>query len=278
MSLDDDSKLSKMRQLTEPVVAELLSVVRHMRASLRHMRSMTDFADLRDQLQLLVELRNLLAEQPLVPGAVYSARDVPPESHYAPEAAARLAAVAAGSLSALWQIEMKLYNVRNEIARVDAVPRAVELTMLLRHLRNAVPVDVMAAADESELTRASVSTANSSGSTFADDASPPLSNYSTTINGNGVNNSVSAAPATTDLSPARQALLNDGLSAEDVALVHEISSADGEPRAAAARSAARHLFVPHQQSPARRRRLAGRLRRRHCTHARHDSRRAASRV
>jgi hypothetical protein len=199
---EDEAKVAKMKQLTEPVVNDMLGVVRHVRHALRNMRTMAEFTAIREHLQLLVELRNLLADHPLVPGATYTAAALP-LSHYADAAdAARLAAVANGSLHALWAIEMKLYHVRNEISRVESVPRAVELTVLLRQLRNAVPVDLLAAADNTN----SIDDVNG-------DATP--TNYS------------SSAPMD-ELSAALSALLSDGVAADELSRIHEISSADAD--------------------------------------------------
>jgi hypothetical protein len=56
-------KIAKMKALTEPIVGELLEVVRLFKKDVQSMRDMTDFKECREILSIVVNLRNLLDAQ-----------------------------------------------------------------------------------------------------------------------------------------------------------------------------------------------------------------------
>jgi hypothetical protein len=63
MTTTTDEKISKMKALTEPVVADLLQVLRNYRTQVQNMRTFDDFAGCRDSLAIVVELRDMLEGQ-----------------------------------------------------------------------------------------------------------------------------------------------------------------------------------------------------------------------
>ena len=134
-----EEKISKMKALTEPVVADLLQVLRNYRKQVQEMRTMDDFASCRDSLAIVVELRDMLDAQEMVAGAQFKVPAVPSYNHLPELESKKLAAVFTGSMNAFWTVEMKLYALRNKINTVQTLERAVELTMLLRKLKNVVP-------------------------------------------------------------------------------------------------------------------------------------------
>lgn len=61
--MTDSSKISKMKLLTEPIVGELLELVRSFKSQLKTMRDMNGFEECREILSVVVNLRNLLETQ-----------------------------------------------------------------------------------------------------------------------------------------------------------------------------------------------------------------------
>ena len=199
-----DDKIAKMRALTEPVVNDLLGVLRNYKQQLNAMRDMDDFANARDSLAVVVSLRDMLTEQTMVPGAVYRAPPTPDYSHLNELESKKLSAVFGGSMTALFQVEMKLYALRNQIASVTALERAVELTMLLRKLKNAVPesaFDELLAQEASGLGGSAAGSGNGGGN-FGDASS-----------------SASFVRSPQVGAAARQRLLDDGLAVDDIRCV-----------------------------------------------------------